>query len=103
MVDKIFEALFERYPALECCKNDIAKAYDMLVECFENGGKMLCCGNGGSAADCDHFVGELMKGFLLKRPLSDSFWRFFNSVRFARSFACDFALCAYGSDDCFFQ
>ena len=72
MADKIFDALLERYPALECCRNDIAKAYGMLADCFDKGGKMLCCGNGGSAADCDHFVGELMKGFLLKRPLSDS-------------------------------
>lgn len=44
----------------------------MMAETYENGGKILCCGNGGSAADCDHLVGELMKGFLKQRPLSDS-------------------------------
>lgn len=67
----IFNKLFERYPCLESCRDDIHNAYKIFVECYENGGKILCCGNGGSAADCDHFVGELMKGFLKKRPLSD--------------------------------
>ena len=67
----IFSELFNRYPCLEECRNDIHNAYKIMVECYENGGKILCCGNGGSAADCDHFVGELMKGFLKKRPLPD--------------------------------
>ena len=67
----IFEELFERYPCLENCRNDIHSAFELFRNCYDNGGKILCCGNGGSAADCDHFVGELMKGFLKKRPLSD--------------------------------
>lgn len=67
----IFEELFERYPCLEICRNDIRLAFELFVSCYDNGGKILCCGNGGSAADSDHFVGELMKGFLKKRPLSD--------------------------------
>ena len=67
----IFNELFERYPCLEVCKDDIYSAYEAMVSAYENGGKILCCGNGGSAADCDHLVGELMKGFLKKRPLSD--------------------------------
>lgn len=67
----IFEELFERYPCLGICKNDIRSAYELFVSCYDGGGKILCCGNGGSASDCDHFVGELMKGFLKKRPLSD--------------------------------
>lgn len=71
MTDKIFNELLERYPSLETCKEDILKSFEILAECFENGGKVLCCGNGGSAADCDHFAGELLKGFLKKRPLSD--------------------------------
>ncbi len=66
----IFNELFERYPCLEECREDVKKAYELFVGCYDNGGKILCCGNGGSAADCDHFVGELMKGFLKKRPLS---------------------------------
>ncbi len=68
----IFEELFERYPCLEICRNDIYSAFELFRLCYDNGGKILCCGNGGSAADCDHFVGELMKGFLKKRPISDN-------------------------------
>lgn len=45
------------------------KAVDAAVACYERGGKLLVCGNGGSAADSEHIVGELMKGFLKKRPL----------------------------------
>ncbi len=67
----IFDELFERYPPLKKCKKDIYSAFEIFLSCYNSGGKILCCGNGGSAADCDHFVGELMKGFLKKRPLSD--------------------------------
>ena len=63
------QELFERYPVLEHCREQIEAARGMLIECFRNGGKLLLCGNGGSAADCEHIVGELMKGFLKKRPL----------------------------------
>lgn len=70
-MSNIFDELFVRYPELEKCRNDIKNAYQAMVECFDNCGKLLCCGNGGSAADCDHLVGELMKGFLKKRPLSN--------------------------------
>ena len=61
--------LFKRYPTLTGCRKDIESALAMLTECFRTGGKLLLCGNGGSAADCEHIVGELMKGFLKKRPL----------------------------------
>ena len=67
----IFNELLERYPVLSAYSEDIYKSYEIMVECLENGRKILCCGNGGSAADCDHFAGELLKGFLKKRPLSD--------------------------------
>ncbi len=66
-----FHELFNRYPCLEPCKNDIYNVFSAMTICYKNGGKLLCCGNGGSAADCDHFVGELMKGFLKKRSLTD--------------------------------
>lgn len=69
-MNMIFKELLERYPCLEVCKNEIFSVYEAMVEAYENGGKILCCGNGGSAADCDHLVGELMKGFLKQRPLS---------------------------------
>lgn len=65
----IFDRLFETFPALEFCRSEIYKAYNYLRECYRNGGKVLVCGNGGSAADADHIVGELMKGFLLRRPI----------------------------------
>ena len=63
--------LIKRYPALEQIRDDIIKAAKEITDCYENGGKLLMCGNGGSAADCEHIAGELMKGFLKKRPLSD--------------------------------
>lgn len=63
--------LYERYPALEACKEDIEKAVEMMVETYQKGGKILTCGNGGSASDSEHIVGELLKGFTLKRPVSD--------------------------------
>ncbi len=62
--------LLTRYPQLSECAGTLEKAAAALVNCYRNGGKLLLCGNGGSCADCDHIVGELMKGFLKKRPLS---------------------------------
>lgn len=64
--------LLNRYSSLCECKEDIEKAAKAIIECYENGGKLLLCGNGGSCADCEHIVGEMMKGFLKKRPLNDS-------------------------------
>ena len=45
------------------------KTIEKLIECYKNGGKLLVCGNGGSASDSAHIVGELVKGFLKRRPL----------------------------------
>lgn len=64
--------LLNRYPALAVCREEIEKAVQAMISCYEKGGKLLLCGNGGSCADCEHIVGELMKGFLKKRPLNDS-------------------------------
>lgn len=66
---EIFEALFERYPQLTVCKRDIAAAADLIIEGFRGGKKLLVCGNGGSAADAEHIVGELAKSFKKKRAL----------------------------------
>ena len=63
------ELLISRYPVLESCGNDIQRAVELLSESYRNGGKLLICGNGGSAADADHISGELLKGFCSKRPL----------------------------------
>lgn len=59
----IFEELFTRYPALEVCKTQILQSYELMQETYAQGGKVLVCGNGGSAADSEHIVGELMKNF----------------------------------------
>ncbi|MEG0935657.1 MAG: SIS domain-containing protein [Clostridia bacterium] len=48
---------------------NLSRAVDLVVNCFENGGKLLICGNGGSGADSAHILGELVKGFMMKRPL----------------------------------
>ena len=63
--------LYKRYPELQECREDIEKARDLLIDTYQKGGKVLVCGNGGSAADSEHIVGELMKGFLSKRLVDD--------------------------------
>ena len=63
--------LIKRYPSLAVCEADINETLKLLVDSFGRGGKLLLCGNGGSAADCEHIVGELMKGFMMKRPLDE--------------------------------
>lgn len=65
------QELIKRYPALADCREEIKKSAEILVNTYKNGGKVITCGNGGSSADADHIVGELMKGFLKKRPLSE--------------------------------
>ena len=65
------QELLIRYPQLEKCVDEIEKAKEEMIACYERGGKILLCGNGGSAADCEHIAGELMKGFLKKRLLSE--------------------------------
>ncbi len=64
---KYIDELIERYPALSVCKEDIEKAANALIKSFENGGKLLIAGNGGSCADSDHISGELLKSFVKKR------------------------------------
>jgi len=66
---KIFDSLFDDYSTLLPVKDDIKSAYDIIFNCYVNKKKTLICGNGGSAADSEHIVGEFMKGFLLKRPV----------------------------------
>lgn len=63
--------LVKRYPRLEECRTSIEDALKLIIDTYKNGGKVLVCGNGGSAADCEHIVGELMKGFILKREIND--------------------------------
>lgn len=72
-MEKELRKLTSRYPDLNSCKEEIKQVAEMLINCYRHGGKLLICGNGGSAADAEHIVGELMKGFTLARPVDQSF------------------------------
>jgi D-sedoheptulose 7-phosphate isomerase len=61
--------LIDRFPALAGCAEDIERAFALLRGCYAGGAKVLVCGNGGSAADAEHWAGELLKGFVKRRPL----------------------------------
>lgn len=63
--------LLTRYPALCACEQDIKKARELIIDTYKNGGTVLVCGNGGSASDSEHIVGELMKGFISMRKVTD--------------------------------
>lgn len=67
------DLLVSRYPVLDVCKEDILKAYISLEDAYNLGHKLLVAGNGGSAADSEHIVGELMKGFKLPRKCDSEF------------------------------
>lgn len=65
----ILSDLIHRYPQLTGIRNDILNAFQVLYESYKNRGKLLVCGNGGSASDADHITGELMKSFTIKRQI----------------------------------
>lgn len=69
--DVVLVSLEEKYPELSACIPSIERAVAVLTDAYRQGGKVLLCGNGGSASDCEHIVGELMKGFMSRRPLSN--------------------------------
>jgi len=71
-INKHIETLVSRYPTLVCCMKSIQKAYDILCQAYTDRRKLLVCGNGGSASDSEHIVGELMKEFKLKREVFKS-------------------------------
>ena len=73
--NEILNELIKRYPSLEVCKESIYSAYLILEECFSSSHKLLVAGNGGSAADCEHIAGELLKSFELKRKLSEKMYK----------------------------
>ena len=72
-MDISIKDLIERYPILEREKDNIYNAYVVMKEAFESKRKLLIAGNGGSAADAEHIVGELMKGFVKARKLPEEF------------------------------
>ena len=67
----VLTQFLQRNPALHGEKENLLSAYRLLKDCYDGGGLVLTCGNGGSAADSEHIVGELMKGFLSRRPLNE--------------------------------
>ena len=70
---RTIDELLDRYPLLTVCKETMIQAFSLLSHCFRDNGKLLICGNGGSAADAEHIVGELMKGFKNPRRLDDEY------------------------------
>ena len=70
---KHVDLLCERYPQLECCRDDIIAAYEIMEEAYVGDHKLLIAGNGGSAADSEHIAGELMKRFKTPRPVPAEF------------------------------
>jgi phosphoheptose isomerase len=71
-VNPVLENLLDRYPALVESRPAIERAFEIIAGAFGAGGKLLLCGNGGSAADSEHIVGELMKGFASRRPIPEA-------------------------------
>ncbi|MDR2371029.1 MAG: SIS domain-containing protein [Treponema sp.] len=69
------DELVERYPVLRPLADGFFEAARILIEAYIGGKKLLVCGNGGSAADADHIVGELMKSFVIPRPLPEELKR----------------------------
>lgn len=78
--EMILEQLVERYPVLRAVQDEVWNAYEMLKECYLADHKLLIAGNGGSAADAEHIVGELMKGFVKPRKIGDEQRKAFVSV-----------------------
>ena len=72
-LQKHIDLLMERYPKLKSVEQDIIDAYLIMEQSYENDGKLLIAGNGGSAADSEHIAGELMKRFKTPRPVSEKY------------------------------
>lgn len=71
--DECLATFFSNYPEMRACEAEVRAARDILRRAFAAGCKLMVCGNGGSAADSEHTVGELMKSFRFKRPVTDAF------------------------------
>lgn len=69
LTKQIYEELFERYPALNACREQIMGGYECAMETYAKNGTVFCCGNGGSSSDSEHIVGELLKSFKLRRAI----------------------------------
>ncbi len=82
--DEIISLLCAEYPSLNSLKEDLARAAEMIIDCYEKGGKLLLCGNGGSSADADHLAAELMKSFETKRTLDSSLKKRLSEISVSR-------------------
>ena len=72
-MDEYISELIKKYPKLDVCTSDNKETYSLIEQSYANGNKLLVAGNGGSAADSEHIVGELMKGFENPRNLSSEY------------------------------
>lgn len=72
-IEAHLELLLQRYPVLVPLKDQIRDVYNVIRNCYENNGKLIVGGNGGSCSDAEHIVGELMKGFKMLRPMNAEF------------------------------
>jgi D-sedoheptulose 7-phosphate isomerase len=72
-VQSLLDTCIQKFSVLEECRKELISSFEILVNCYKNEGKVLVCGNGGSASDADHIVGELMKKFRIKRPVEPAF------------------------------
>lgn len=79
-VKQHLDLLIERYPVLKYVREDIKAVFEVLKTSYDAGGKLLAAGNGGSCADTEHIVGELMKGFVLKREVLPQFQQALSAV-----------------------
>lgn len=79
-MQKHIDLLVERYPSLAVCVKEIKDTFDILKDSYTHGGKLLVAGNGGSASDAEHIVGELMKSFKLPRKLPEEYTNKLNEV-----------------------
>ena len=98
---KHVDLLIERYPALADCRDAIEQAIIAILDSHRKGGKILLCGNGGSAADSSHIAGELVKGFLLKREPTGAELSRLESVEELKPYAKDLqgGMCAISLPD----
>jgi D-sedoheptulose 7-phosphate isomerase len=74
------QQLITRYPSLSSVKSEIVSSFEMISRSFSHYGKLIIAGNGGSAADAEHIVGELMKDFVIKRKFSDNINKEFSNI-----------------------
>lgn len=85
--EMIFGKLYNDYPVLRNNEKEISDAFGLLLTCAKEEAFIYCCGNGGSAADSEHITGELMKGFILKRPLPEKEKALFDGIENGREIA----------------